>query len=206
MRTQEAITLIETVGTDSAERFADMTGSKTVKLLVQKASDKIKKQQTMLPGIEGVTDGLEATRVTRNHKRSKGNAEYAAVYANMPAQFLPLADAGYEQSRVLSSHRNGHHLIYKAMHMLNVQHRRGVTALEIWTLLQSAPKCGGRAHFIPLSSVRVYLLLNNYGLWRVSGTTRACPGVTVGQSSRGRKSNLYVAAGMKAANTRRKRA
>lgn len=191
MRTQEAITLIETVGTDSAERFADMTGSKTIKLLVQKAASKVKRQQIMLPGIEGVTDGLDVGTPVRSSKRSKGNPEYAAIYANMPAAFLPLADAGYEQTRVFSQHRNGNHVIYKAMHYLNIKHRRGVTSREIFEVLQSAPKCGGRATFLQFGSVAAMLSLNNYGLWRrVSGCHKylwVAAGLTPAIGKRGRK-------------------
>lgn len=194
MKNVEAIKLIETVGSDTAIRVAESMGSSKTLTLVKNIAKRISKEkaQAELPGITGVTDGVRAVPLTGQKLRSKQNADYAAVYANVPNAFLPLGDVTYESTRVLSQHRNGNHVIYKALHMLNVLHRRGATALEVWTLLQSAPKCGGHAKFIKLTTVSMYLSQNNYGLWRKSGEVRRVekyPGA-------GRPAFLYVASGL----------
>lgn len=189
MKLAEAQKLIETVGADTGEKLLkNMIGEgKTARLLTAKATLAAgEKAQQVLPGIEGVTDGLITKTVAKVKARSKGNLAYAQLYADVPASALPLADAGYEQERVFSQHRNGHHVIFKAMHALNIQHRRGVTVQEIYAVLQSAPKCGGWAHFIGLNTLRAYICTNRFGLWhKVAAFKNGMPGVWI-----------YVAAGL----------
>lgn len=207
MRANEAIRLIKAVGPEHAEKVAESMltpgSGKTARVaakMIRDAAKKVKAEavQPTLPGIENITDGLTTAPIKRVAKRSKGNAEYSAVYANMSSQFLPLADSGYEQQRVFSQHRNGNHVIYKAMHMLNVLHRRGVTREEVLAVLQSAPKCGGWAHFLKPNSVAMYLSNNTYGLWRVVGKAPAT-------GRQGGRPYLYVAAGMTVACGKRGR-
>lgn len=108
---------------------------------------------------------------------------------------LPQQDLTYESERVLSQHRNGCHVIYKAMHALNLESRGAVTYEEIVLLLAAQPKCGGYAFFIKESTIRSYLHKNPYGLWRKLRTRRKT-------GRRGHPRALYVAAGLTVAGRR----
>lgn len=105
------------------------------------------------------------------------------------AVVLPVNDMGYEQMREFSQFRNGEHVIYKALHALNLYGKCPVSAKDVYALLSSAPKSRGKASFLKYSTVRRYLHANSYGLWRkVDQMYRSGKG--------GQQAALYVASGL----------
>lgn len=109
-----------------------------------------------------------------------------------PRVIRPTFDIGYEQAREFSQHRNGYHVIYKALHTINLLIKAPASSAMVFGLLQMSPRAGGRAFFISRSSVNSYLSNNKYKLWRkIHKTTPA-----ISPDGRGRRGNLYVAHGL----------
>jgi hypothetical protein len=106
---------------------------------------------------------------------------------------LPQQNLGYEQMNEFSQHRNGSHVIYKALHTLNLATQAPVAASEIYALLKSAPNGNGRIKRMSRTTISVYLARNPYKLWRRIEDTRQ----SVGKDGRlSRPSYLYVARGL----------
>lgn len=124
---------------------------------------------------------LISNAVKKIIKRSK--AVLIAKDAN-----LPVMDVGYSQARDLSQHRNGHHVIYKALHALNLLHKRPVSWPEVADLLATAPRCGGYAFFVQRSTIKRYMHGNDYGLWRKLDRRQ--------HIDQGRPRSLFVATGL----------